>query len=100
MQTIPGSYPKLEKLYTSAPSLNLPNSTIVQLDMKEFKGSCCDNGRYEVTDCGRWWYQCGEWGLKVIIFIYLIIYLLLFGFYSCFVFYSINRLIFYSIINV
>eukprot|EP00428_Durinskia_dybowskii_P068923 CAMPEP_0170392262 /NCGR_PEP_ID=MMETSP0117_2-20130122/20098_1 /TAXON_ID=400756 /ORGANISM="Durinskia baltica, Strain CSIRO CS-38" /LENGTH=405 /DNA_ID=CAMNT_0010648387 /DNA_START=321 /DNA_END=1538 /DNA_ORIENTATION=- len=64
MQTLPDPSPQLEKLYTSAPSLNLPNSTIVQLDMKEFKGSCCDSGRYEVTDCGRWWYQCGEWGLK------------------------------------
>lgn len=55
----------VRRVYESALHLNLPNSTMVTLDLGEFTGSCCDSGRYTVTECGHWWYQCPEWGLRV-----------------------------------
>ena len=27
-------------------------------------GSCCDDGRYQFGNCGGWWYNCKEFGLK------------------------------------
>jgi hypothetical protein len=64
MQTLPRQT-LMEQVYKKAHHLNLPNSTIVTLDLAKFTGSCCDAGRYTVTECGHWWYQCPDWGLKV-----------------------------------
>ena len=64
MQTLPDDK-QVRKIYEKAHHLNLPNSTVVQLNLRHSSGSCCDSGRYTVTECGHWWYQCPEWGLKV-----------------------------------
>ena len=28
------------------------------------RGSCCDNGRFNFKDCGNWWYNCHDFGLR------------------------------------
>lgn len=30
----------------------------------EPRGSCCDSGTYSFSDCGSWWYNCIEYGLR------------------------------------
>jgi hypothetical protein len=64
MQTLPNPH-AMERVFRKAQHLNLPNSTLVTLELRGFTGSCCDSGRLQVTDCGQWWYQCPAWGLKV-----------------------------------
>lgn len=71
MQTLPLAKtikrPDLQNKFYNHPAsqhLNLPNVSIVQLDLYESAGSCCDSGRLNVAPCGRWWYQCPDWGLK------------------------------------
>ena len=64
LQTLPPT-DAIQKAYRKAYHLNLPNSTVVTVDLHRMKGSCCDSGRYTVTECGHWWYQCPDWGLKV-----------------------------------
>ncbi|KAJ1417689.1 hypothetical protein B484DRAFT_434171 [Ochromonadaceae sp. CCMP2298] len=44
--------------------LSHPQAEIVTLDLQAQPGSCCDHGRYTVASCGRWWYQCDDWGLR------------------------------------
>lgn len=68
LQSLPPS-PVTTRAYKKAYHLNLPNSTMVTLDLHVMKGSCCDSGRYTVTECGHWWYQCPEWGLKVCVLV-------------------------------
>ena len=77
MQSLPNQ-PLMSKIYKKAYHLNLPNSTTVTLSLRHMTGSCCDSGRYIVAECGRWWYQCPDWGLKVFI------YFLLFMLFLCF----------------
>lgn len=64
MQTLPNP-PLMQRVFKKAHHLNLPNSSIVVLELKGFTGSCCDSGRLQVAECGQWWYQCPNWGLKV-----------------------------------
>ena len=60
MQSIGNQF---SSLYIYHKFYNLPNATIVTLDYDEREASCCDNGRLIVYPCGKWWYQCPDWGL-------------------------------------
>jgi hypothetical protein len=46
-------------LSPSSPSFGHPNTTLTtELAGHITKGSCCDNGRIEIPDCGNFWYIC------------------------------------------
>ena len=67
MQTLPLAQdfsPDLEQIYPVVHALNIPNATVVEENLFKIRGSCCDNGYYEVAKCRGWWYQCNQWGLK------------------------------------
>ena len=54
----------LRHIYPVVHALNIPNATIVEEDLFETRGSCCDEGFFEVAKCKGWWYQCSEWGVR------------------------------------
>lgn len=62
-QDLPAS---LHSHYPPVHPLHIPNATVVVHDIARAVGSCCDDGVYEVSACGRgqWWYKCAEWGLR------------------------------------
>ena len=43
---------------------NIPDVHLITENSTQVMGSCCDNGRYQFGNCGGWWYNCKEFGLK------------------------------------
>jgi hypothetical protein len=67
-QTMPpgASHTSLLRVFREHSYLSHPKADLVTLDLHSQGGSgssCCDRGRYTVASCGRWWYQCKQWGL-------------------------------------
>ncbi len=63
--------PLVQDLPTSLHDIFEPDSAFRINDVKLIiedlfhpRGSCCENGRYEVASCEGWWYQCKQWGLR------------------------------------
>lgn len=38
--------------------------SVIDEDPVEPRGSCCDDGNYYFDDCGNWWYNCANYGLR------------------------------------
>ena len=43
---------------------NIPDVHLITENSTQVMGSCCDDGRYQFGNCGGWWYNCKEFGLK------------------------------------
>lgn len=68
MQTMPLArtlrHNELRGAFARSNHLNMQNVSIVTENLEEAHGSCCDDGRFIVEDCGTWWYSCASWGLR------------------------------------
>jgi hypothetical protein len=71
-QALPQGYPNLLSMRTKAAwargtmvnLLNLQHVNLITENASLPVGSCCDNGRFKFPECGTWWYNCKEWGLR------------------------------------
>ena len=69
MQTLPlvQNFPqRLQSRWPRNSPQNIQNVTLIKANASHDHalGSCCDHGRYQFADCGGWWYNCRDWGLK------------------------------------
>ena len=67
MQTIPlpQAFPEhTRKLWSKNTLESLENVNLIVESAAMPRGSCCDHGRFHFADCGNWWYNCKEWGLR------------------------------------
>jgi len=65
---MPRAYPKFKHLWRGNPwqehlIASLANKTLV-VEHEDPLGSCCDDGRFYFANCGNWWYNCPNWGLR------------------------------------